>query len=150
MPTKSTTLLITGLVAAAAVSAGCGSTSSNNDAANPPTETTAKTVAEKAVTKAKASASTQTVNVATPENQLVFNPKSLTAKAGTITFDYSNPGQLGHNFVILDASGAPIDPVMPVFSAGKKSITVDLKAGTYKFICQPHEAAGMVGELKVS
>ncbi len=149
MQTKTRTLLVTGLFAAMAVTAGCGSTSSNNEAANPNTETTAKTVAEKAVAKAKAAS--QTVMVASPASgQLQFEPKNLTAKAGVVKFDYDNPSQVPHNFVILDESGTPFEPVMPVFSAGKKSITVELKAGTYKFICQPHEAAGMVGELKVS
>ncbi len=150
MPSKTTTLLTTGLVAAMAVTAGCGSTSSNNQAANPTTETAAKTVAEKAAATAKAPSGGQTVSVSSPPNQIAFAQKALTAKAGTVTFNYSNPGQIPHNFVILDQSGNPIDPVMPVFAGGKKSITVDLKPGTYKFICQPHQAAGMVGELKVS
>ena len=149
-PSKTATLLTTGLLAAMAVTAGCGSTSSNNQAANPTTDTAVKTVAEKAVAKVKASSSSQIVNVSSPPNQIAFAQKTLSAKAGTVTFNYSNPGQIPHNFVILDQSGSPIDPTMPVFAGGKKSIAVDLKPGTYKFICQPHQAAGMVGELKVS
>jgi plastocyanin len=147
MPRKTTTMLATGLVAAMAVTAGCGSTSSNNDAANPTTETKATTAAAKAVTKA----ASQTIAVASPASgQLQFEPKALTAKAGVVKFVYDNKAQVPHNFVVLDQSGAPFEPTMPVFAAGTKSVTIELKAGTYKFICQPHEAAGMVGELKVS
>jgi len=147
MSRKTTTLLATGLVTAAAVTAGCGSTSSNNEAANPTTDSAAKTVAAKAVTKA----ASETINVASPASgQLVFEPKALSAKAGVVKFVYDNKAQVPHNFVVLDQSGTAFEPTMPVFTAGTKSVTLELKPGTYKFICQPHEAAGMVGELKVS
>jgi plastocyanin len=76
----------------------------------------------------------------------VFEPKTLEAKAGAITFEMKNTGKLPHTFTNKDLN-------VDVSADGGKTATInltDVKAGTYKFVCKYHETLGMVGELKVT
>jgi plastocyanin len=87
---------------------------------------------------------------ANPEGQLEYNTKSLTAKAGKVTVSFKNMSSLMHNVTIESSSGSQVGAT-PTFSGATKSVTLDLKPGTYKFFCSVpgHRQAGMEGTLTV-
>jgi plastocyanin len=82
---------------------------------------------------------------------LMFTTSSLSAKAGKVTIDFTNSSPLAHNFTLASSSGTVLGAT-PTFKGGTKTLTVDLKAGTYTYYCSVpgHRAAGMQGTLKVS
>jgi uncharacterized cupredoxin-like copper-binding protein len=89
---------------------------------------------------------------ADPNGGLTFTKKKLTAKAGTVTLDMSNPSSSGlaHG---IGVEGNGLDKDGPVVQAGQTAkLTVKLKPGTYEFYCPvpSHKAAGMKGTLVVS
>jgi plastocyanin len=118
-------------------------TSSNT--ATPPSETT---------TTSSASATTsagQPLSVeANPEGQLKFTKTALTAKAGTVSIDFTNMAPLAHNLTVASASGAVVGAT-PTFQGGAKTLTLHLEPGIYKFYCSVpgHRMAGMEGTLTV-
>ncbi len=87
---------------------------------------------------------------ANPSGQLSFNTKSLSAKAGHVTIDFSNTSPLEHNVTI--AQGSKVLGATPTFVSGSRTVTLALKPGTYTFYCSVpgHRVAGMEGTLKVS
>lgn len=87
---------------------------------------------------------------ANPEGQLKYNKTSLTAKAGKVTIDFTNMAPEGHNMTIASSSGTVVGAT-PTFQGGSKSLTLNLKPGTYKFYCSVpgHRMAGMQGKLTV-
>lgn len=92
----------------------------------------------------------KTVQVAAdPSGALKFTTSTLKAKAGTVTFDFSNPSSVPHAFAV---EGNGVDKDGKVVTAGKTSLTVKLKPGTYEFYCPVpgHRQAGMKGTLTVS
>jgi len=142
------------LPAAFLVLAGCGSSSSSSSsssastAAETPTTSSASTS-----TPAPASESGGSEKVsleANPEGQLAYNTKSLSAKAGKVSVDFTNSSPLPHNVTIESSSGQSVGAT-PTFSGGSKTLSVSLKPGTYKFFCSVpgHRQAGMEGTLTV-
>lgn len=129
--------------------AGCGGSSSNtSSAASAPLSTPS--------TATKASSSTPTPPgalslEANPEGQLKYNKSTLTAKAGRVSIDFTNMSPLGHN-VTIESSSHKILGGLPTFQGGSKTLTLDLKPGTYKFFCSVpgHRMAGMEGTLTVT
>jgi plastocyanin len=92
-----------------------------------------------------------TVSVsADPSGALKFQQSSLSAKAGSDTFNFDNPASLGHDFCIKDSSGKELG-CSDVVTDGSSTLSANLKAGTYTFYCNVdgHEAAGMKGTLTV-
>jgi uncharacterized cupredoxin-like copper-binding protein len=87
---------------------------------------------------------------ANPAGQLAYDTKQLSAKAGKVTIDMSNMSPIEHDVAI--AQGTKVLGQTPVFAGGSKSVTVDLKPGTYTFYCTVpgHRQAGMEGTLTVS
>jgi plastocyanin len=87
---------------------------------------------------------------ADPSGQLKYDTTSLTAKAGTDSFEFTNESPLSHNFTIEDKSGKTVGST-PTFTGGTKSVNLTLQPGTYKFLCTVpgHAAAGMQGTLTV-
>ena len=87
---------------------------------------------------------------ANPEGQLAFNTKALSAKAGKVSVDFTNSSSLPHNVTIESSSGEKVGAT-PTFSGGSKSLSLNLKPGTYKFFCSVpgHRQAGMEGTLTV-
>lgn len=148
-------LLAAGAATALAV-AGCGSSSSTTSITTASTASTPTTAASSTPTTpstaASAPASASTLSIAAnPSGMLMFTTKSLTAKAGKVTIDFTNKSPLPHNFTLASASGTVLGAT-PTFSGGSKTLTVRLKAGTYKYYCSVpgHAAAGMTGTLTVS
>ena len=82
-----------------------------------------------------------------------FDPSSIDAKAGTITFFLVNGGNTSHDFIIRDGSGNRVAG-SELVSAGDQSVFTasNVAAGTYSYFCdQPgHESSGMKGTLTVT
>lgn len=144
------------LAAALMAVAGCGSSSSSSSsastAAEAPTTSSASTSTPTS-TPAPATTSGGSSKVsleANPEGQLEYNTKSLSAKAGKVSVDFTNSASLPHNVTIESSSGEKVGATS-TFSGGSKSVSVNLKPGTYKFFCSVpgHRQAGMEGTLTV-
>lgn len=86
---------------------------------------------------------------ADPQGQLAYTTRNLSAPAGRITIDFTNASPLMHNMTI--AQGAKVLAATPTFQGGTKTLTLNLKPGTYVFYCSVpgHRAAGMEGKLTV-
>jgi plastocyanin len=87
---------------------------------------------------------------ADPSGLLSYDTKQLDAKAGRVTIAFTNAASLEHNVTIVQGStqlGAT-----PTFSGGTRTLTLNLKPGTYTFYCSVpgHRQAGMQGTLRVS
>jgi len=131
--------------------AGCGSSSSGSSSTAASTSAPAETTpATSTSTPATSGGSSNVKLEANPEGQLAYNTKSLSAKAGTVSIDFTNSSPLPHNVTIESSSGAKVGAT-PTFSGGSKSLSVNLKPGTYKFFCSVpgHRQAGMEGTLTV-
>jgi len=87
---------------------------------------------------------------ANPSGQLAYNAKQLSAKAGDVTITMTNMSPLEHNVTI--AQGSTVLGSTPTFIGGSKTLTLNLKPGTYTFYCSVpgHRQAGMEGTLTVS
>jgi plastocyanin len=79
---------------------------------------------------------------------IAFNPKEVTAKAGSITVTFQNTGSIEHSFII-DALNVKTEKVQPGTSA---TVTFTAAAGTYEYYCDVpgHKEAGMKGTLTVT
>jgi plastocyanin len=154
MPIASILALAVGLL----VFAGCGSSSSTSSSASTPTtaaatQATASSSASTstpATAPASASGGSSLSLEANPEGQLKYNTTSLTAKAGKVSIDFTNMASLSHNVTIASSSGAVVGAT-PSFQGASKTLSLNLKAGTYKFYCSVpgHRMAGMEGTLTV-
>ena len=82
-----------------------------------------------------------------------FDPSSIDAKAGTITFFLVNGGNTSHDMIIRDSGGNRVAG-SELISAGDQSVFTasNVAAGSYTYFCdQPgHEQSGMHGTLTVS
>jgi plastocyanin len=128
------------LLAAAALVAGCGG--DDQESAATPTPTAEET-------QEPAAGGGETVAVSSPaDGALKFDQATLTAPAGEVTFDYDNPSTVPH---ALEIEGNGVEAKTDTITEGKASVTVELKAGEYKFYCPvgSHAAAGMEGMLTV-
>jgi plastocyanin len=131
--------------------AGCGSSkSSTSSSASTPATTAPSTATTESTTTAAPAPSTALSLEANPQGQLKYNTSSLTAKAGKVTIDFKNMSPLAHNVTVESASGATLGAT-PTFQSATKTLTLSLKAGTYKFFCSVpgHRMAGMEGTLVV-
>ncbi len=98
---------------------------------------------------ASGSGSSSLKEAADPEGQLRFVTKDLSAPAGRVTISFTNVSPLEHNLTV--AQGAKVLGATPTFAGGAKTLTLNLKPGTYVFYCAVpgHRAAGMEGKLTV-
>jgi plastocyanin len=156
MPKVSALTLIVGLLALA----GCGSSSSSTSssaaapssaAATTPPATSSSAASSTPAPAAATEGAEQSLSLAAnPEGQLKYNTTSLSAKAGKVSIAFTNMSPEGHNVTIASSSGA-VAGATPTFNGGSKTLSVTLKAGTYKFYCSVpgHRMAGMEGTLTV-
>jgi uncharacterized cupredoxin-like copper-binding protein len=139
------------VVAALAV-AGCGgSKSSSESKASTAPATTATAPATSPATSPPATGGGSALSLsANSEGQLAYSTKSLSAKAGKVTIDFSNSAPLSHNMTVESPSGSIVGAT-PTFQGGSKTLSLNLKPGTYKFFCTVpgHRQAGMEGTLVV-
>jgi plastocyanin len=151
---RRTWLVLPAAVAALIVLAGCGSssktTSSSSSAAESTPTTSSAATSTPASTAPTAGAGETLKLAANPEGQLAFEPKSLTAKSGKVTIDFTNSSPVGHNVSVETSSGQTVGST-PTFQGGSKTLSLNLKAGSYKFFCSVpgHRQAGMEGTLTV-
>lgn len=87
---------------------------------------------------------------ASPEGNLEFVQKSLTAKAGKVEVDFTNDSPIPHDVVIEGPNGEEVGGT-EVIAEGSDSTEVELKPGTYTYYCSitGHRDAGMEGTLTV-
>ena len=154
-------LLLAGLLALA----GCGSSSSNSSSTASTAATTAAaaapstsaavesttTTAAATTTAAPAAATGHTLSLeANPEGQLKYNKTLLSASAGTVSIAFTNMSPLGHNMTIANSAGTVLGAT-PTIQGTSKTLSLNLKPGTYTFYCSVpgHRMAGMEGKLVV-
>ena len=143
------------LIGAAALTLGlaaCGSSGSSSSSSAAAAGTSS--AASSSTTSASAPAGPATGSVsdaADPSGALKFTKTSLAAKAGKVTIHFVNTSALGHNFTVEKGTSGPVVGATPTFMGGSKTLTLDLKPGTYTFFCSVpgHRMAGMHGTLTV-
>ena len=137
--------------------AGCGSSSSSSSSSAATTSSSAAAPTTSSATSSAPAPATggasagQTLSLASnPQGQLKYDTTSLTAKAGNVNIDFTNMAPLAHNVTVASSSGAVIGAT-PTFEGGSKTLSLNLKPGTYKFYCSVpgHRMAGMEGTLTV-
>jgi plastocyanin len=142
-------------VAACGGSSGSSSTSGGATSASGATSSAAAGTGTSTATSSAAAAGGASTNLAiaaNPSGQLAYDKKTLSAKAGKVTITMANMSSLGHNITIQQGTNGSVLGATPTFMGGTKSVTVNLKAGTYTFFCSVpgHRAGGMMGTLTVS
>ncbi len=146
------TVPLLALVGGALALAGCGSSSSTTSSQSSPAPAATPTTSSAAKTAAPSSGgAAQTVALAAnPEGQLKYDKTSATVKAGKVNIVFTNMAPLEHN-VNVESSSHAVEGSIPTFKGGSKTLSLTLKAGTYKFFCSVpgHRAAGMEGTLTV-
>ena len=149
------------LLSAAALALGiaaCGGGSSSSSSAasgSAATSSSAGTGTSAATSSSAAAAgggSTNLAIAANPSGSLAYDKKTLSAKAGKVTITMTNMAPLGHNITIQKGTNGSVLGATPTFQGGTKSVSLNLKAGTYTFYCSVpgHRQGGMVGTLTVS
>jgi plastocyanin len=131
--------------------AGCGSSSSTSSSTTTSAPATTATTATTTTTTSSSVGASQSLTLeANPEGQLQYNKTSLSATAGKVSIAFTDSSPLEHN-VTVESSSGKILGATPTFKGGTKVLTLDLKAGTYKFFCTVpgHRQAGMEGTLTV-
>jgi plastocyanin len=140
-----------GLALVAMLIAGCGGSSGSGSTSS------ATTTPATSSSTSNASSSSETANAsnglsleANKEGELKYDKKSLSANAGKVSIAFTNMSPLMHNMTIESSSGKIVGAT-PTFQGGSKTLSVDLKPGTYKFFCSVpgHRMAGMEGTLTV-
>jgi plastocyanin len=131
---------------ATAVFAGCGD--DEDETAATPEPTAAAT--EEPAGGGGGAGGGETLKFSAPaDGSLKFDQGDVTAKAGTVTVEFSNPSSVPH---AVEIEGNGVEEVSEtVTSSDAPPITVDLQPGTYEYYCPVggHEAAGMKGTLTV-
>jgi len=136
------------LAAGLVLIAGCGGSSSSTSSSTASQTTSSSSTPAPAPSGESAGQSLSLS--ANPEGQLKYNTNSLTAKAGKVSIDFTNMAPLAHNVTVASASGAVLGAT-PTFQGGSRTLSLNLKPGTYKFYCSVpgHRMAGMEGTLTV-
>jgi uncharacterized cupredoxin-like copper-binding protein len=132
--------------ASASTPTGAPATPTTSSAATSPTVPASPAAPASGATSAGQALSLE----ANPEGQLKFTKSSLSAKAGKVSIGYTNMAPAEHNLTVASSSGAVLGAT-PTFQGGSKTLTLNLKPGTYKFYCSVpgHRTAGMEGTLTV-
>ncbi|MDX2273597.1 MAG: plastocyanin [Cyanobacteriota bacterium] len=110
-----------------------------------------------AVVSYPAAAETVQVKMGSDKSQLVFEPATVSIKAGD-TVQWVNNKVYPHNIVFDkvpgdDAALAAKLSHKSLLTAPKQTVEsafVDVPAGEYSYFCTPHRGAGMVGKIIVS
>jgi plastocyanin len=138
-----------GATTAAATSSSAAATGTGTSASSG-TGTSAATGTSSAA--AGGGGATSLAIAANPSGSLAYDKKTLSAKAGKVTITMTNMSPVGHNITIQQGTSGSVLGSTPTFMGGTKSVSVNLKAGTYTFFCSVpgHRAGGMVGTLTVS
>jgi uncharacterized cupredoxin-like copper-binding protein len=84
------------------------------------------------------------------ETEFAIDPANPKVKAGTVTFDVTNDGQVVHNLEV-EGNGVEEELEQDLQPGDSGKLTVDLQPGTYEWYCpvDEHAEQGMEGELTV-
>lgn len=129
-----------GLAALALVACGGSSTSSTGSSPAP------------TLSPAAAATATSGNGIPVQLSDYMIMPGTLTARAGSITFDVKNVGPTVHNLTIIDSSGKVVGATANLKPGESATLTVSLSAGAYTAVCSlaGHEILGMKDVLTVS
>jgi plastocyanin len=146
---KVAALLLLVLASVALVACGGSSSSSTSSGAEGGAATGGATKAEGTGTANSGGGASIAIET-DPSGELAYTTKSVTAKAGDDTVDFTNSQELSHDVAIEDSSGKIVGKTELVAS-GSASTAVKLKPGTYHYFCTVpgHREAGMEGTLTV-
>ena len=83
--------------------------------------------------------------------ELAYATEQVSAKAGPVTIEFTNPQELSHDVVVEDAQGKTVGKTALLSNGSTTAKLGDLKPGTYTFYCSVpgHREAGMEGTLTV-
>jgi plastocyanin len=143
MRSRKPVALAAALALAASGLAACGDDDEETGASPPPP-------AAQTQTTGAAAGGGETVEVAAdPGGDIAFEQDSLTAPAGSVTFEFTNQANIPHDFKI-EKDGEDVGGT-EVITGDTAEATVELAAGDYTFYCSvgDHREDGMEGELTV-
>ena len=136
--------LLFGIVALGLVAAACGkSASASTNGATTPTPTPTPSMAPSPSTSVPPSNTGTKTVVEGPGNSFAFMPSTITVKQGA-TLKLDNVSDTAHTFTV---TGQGID--VETQPGQTSQLTIDLKPGTYPFICRFHQSLGTTGTLMV-
>jgi plastocyanin len=112
-----------------------------------PVETEEKEEAPKP--KGSAQGGATTLQLSASPTQIAFDTTKLSAQAGKVTIDFTNPSALEHD-VAIEQNGKQI-AISETIAESKTSVSAELEPGTYTYLCTVpgHAEAGMQGTLTV-
>jgi plastocyanin len=142
---KVAALILLALASVALVA--CGSSSNSTESTATTTES-----AESSGGGSEGSGEGSVVKIEAAEgSSLAYDQKEVTAKAGQVSIEFTNPQSLSHDVAVETSGGEEVGHTELV-SNGKAVATIgELKPGTYTFYCTVpgHREAGMEGTLTV-
>jgi uncharacterized cupredoxin-like copper-binding protein len=132
--------------------AACGGSSSSSSSSSAPASSASTSSSSSSAAAPAAGGSSSLSIAADPSGQLKYTKKTLAAKAGKVSIVMTNMAPENHNLTIQKGTSGAVVGATPTFMGGSKTLSVNLKPGTYTFYCSVpgHRAAGMVGTLTVS
>jgi plastocyanin len=142
------TRLISSVVVVVALAlAGCGG-NNNASSGSSGSSSSGGSSGSSTSTSASSGGGSTLALAADPNGGLSFDKKVLTAKAGSVTIDFTNDSSTPHAVAV---EGHGIDKDGKTITKSKEALTVPLKKGTYTFYCPVpgHRQAGMVGKIIV-
>ena len=142
--TRTSWLAVPALAVALGV-AGCGGSSNDNSGSSG--SSGASTSSSSSTSSSGGGSSIKLA--ADPGGALAFDKKTLTAKAGTVTIDFTNDSSTPH---AVEVEGNGVEKETKVVTKGDATLTAKLKPGKYEFYCpvDGHRQAGMEGTLTVN
>jgi plastocyanin len=142
-------------IVATAFLTACGSSSSSSPAGSTQSGSsdtaTAASRPSSSPARSDAAVGSQLSFAADPSGELRFTKAPTTANAGRTTIKFTNSASLAHNLTVQQETSGPVLGATPTFAAGTKTLTLELKPGTYTYYCTVpgHRQAGMQGTLTV-
>jgi uncharacterized cupredoxin-like copper-binding protein len=171
MNLRTSLILPAAAVGAGLLVAGCGSSSSQDDAKapakTPAAEASTRPVATSAAGASSAKLDATSGKVTVDSTEWAFSAPEIDAKAGKLKLTLDNKGKIEHELVLLKSADAPaslkiggqgrvsekasVGEVSETKPGVSRSTTFDLKPGRYVYVCNipGHYASGMRGVLVV-
>lgn len=114
-----------------------------------PKEAESEQEAEKELKSGAKTGSASTLELTADTGALAYDTTELTTGAGEVTIEFDNPSPLAHDVAVFE-DGKEI-AATEVITEAEDSLSANLKAGDYTFLCTVpgHAQAGMEGTLKV-
>jgi uncharacterized cupredoxin-like copper-binding protein len=139
-----------GLAVLAFGAAGCGGDDNNDSGSASTPASTPAAPTTTATTQAKTTPAAGGGAVTVSETEFKLAPKDATAKAGKVTIEAKNDGQIVHN---LEVEGNGVEKKTADLQPGSSGkLALNLKPGKYEMYCaiDGHRASGMEGTITVS